>query len=295
MKTTEVNEAISGDLDIVGNPKVERYGWVVKDEPGEFAMIDKSLLKVDHNYQRSKVANSRILRIAREWSWIACNALCVAKRTDGSLWLMDGQHRKLAADKRSDIKKLPCMVWSIEDSANEARGFLDKNTLRSSVNVHQKFKSRLYARDEVALTIASIVDESGYKIANTDSKHTVRCIAAIERAWLQDQQLAITAWETSVKVCRGGHINKDIFEGLFRLEVALQKEEKGSITDRYNIDKLENVGTDIIINTVRRIKGMLGKGGSRVAAEAILAVLNHGRSSRKIKLTSLTSHNVKIF
>src|SRR5689334_6103185 len=78
-----------------------------RDRPGEFAMIDKTKLNVDLSYQR-KTTKSRVDKIREEWSWIAFGAVSVALRGDGEWFVMDGQHRVLAAMMRDDIKEVPC-------------------------------------------------------------------------------------------------------------------------------------------------------------------------------------------
>ena len=40
-----------------GVDKVTRYHWTVKNAPGEFLMIPKAELEVDHVYQRNKISS----------------------------------------------------------------------------------------------------------------------------------------------------------------------------------------------------------------------------------------------
>ena len=70
-------------------------------------------LQIDESYQRSidtGPSQSLVKRIARDWDWGLCQPLNVAKREDGSLWVIDGQHRLAAARDRGDIYDLPCVV-----------------------------------------------------------------------------------------------------------------------------------------------------------------------------------------
>jgi hypothetical protein len=76
-------------------------------------------LLIDESYQRSlEAANSQTLirRIAMHWDWGLCQPLFVARRADGSLYVVDGQHRLEAAKLRGDIWQLPCVVTSFESS-----------------------------------------------------------------------------------------------------------------------------------------------------------------------------------
>jgi hypothetical protein len=70
-------------------------------------------LNIDDAYQRSidtGPSRSLIQKIAKGWDWRMCLPLVVSKREDGSLWVLDGQHRLAAAKVRGDIPYLPCCV-----------------------------------------------------------------------------------------------------------------------------------------------------------------------------------------
>ena len=103
---------INQEITHVGLDKVQRYGWVTAHAQGRFEMINKRLLNVNTEIYQREASKTKVLELASNWSWIACGALIVADR-DGVYWVADGQHRKLAADKRSDIKELPCMVFTV--------------------------------------------------------------------------------------------------------------------------------------------------------------------------------------
>lgn len=78
-------------------------------DPGEFRMIDKAALNID---QRNQISESHVQSIANHWSWTAIGMILVSEQADGTLLVLDGQQRKMAADKRSDIQNLPCLVFS---------------------------------------------------------------------------------------------------------------------------------------------------------------------------------------
>jgi len=45
----------------------------------------------------------------------------VALRDDNKWFVVDGQHRKLAADQRSDIRELPCLVFETNEAGGRRR------------------------------------------------------------------------------------------------------------------------------------------------------------------------------
>lgn len=132
-----------------GVDKVTRYGWTVKDQPGDLRMVHKDLLVVDISYQR-EVTASKVTAITAAWSYLSCGALIIAER-NGTLYVIDGGHRLAAAKRRSDITHLPCVVFQTASAEAEARGFLSVNTGRKPVNAMVKHKALLVAGDEAAL------------------------------------------------------------------------------------------------------------------------------------------------
>ena len=122
---------------------IRKYGWKVIDKPGEFYLIPKKDLFVDQEYQRMKINEQRINKFASNWSWIKCGVLTIAIRND-QWYVVDGQHRKLAADKRSDIKHLPCMVFELNDISEEAEAFVSINSSKTNVSGYDNRKFNRY-------------------------------------------------------------------------------------------------------------------------------------------------------
>jgi hypothetical protein len=108
-------------------------------------------LLIDEIYQRSLGAScsqTLIRRIAMYWDWSLCQPLFVARRADGNLYVVDGQHRLAAARLRGDIWQLPCVVTSFESSAeDEAASFVALNQQRRPLNKLELFKAALAAGD----------------------------------------------------------------------------------------------------------------------------------------------------
>jgi hypothetical protein len=129
-------------------------------------------LLIDADYQRSlQAANSQTLirRIAMHWDWGLCQPLFVARRADGKLYVVDGQHRLEAAKLRADIWQLPCVVTSFESSAEEAAAFVALNQQRRPLTALDLFKAALAAGDFEASQIVLAVEEAGLSIATTSN------------------------------------------------------------------------------------------------------------------------------
>jgi hypothetical protein len=132
-------------------------------------------LKIDESYQRSlDAANSITLirRIATFWDWGLCQPLYVARRSDGALYVVDGQHRLAAARLRGDIWQLPCVVRSFESAEQEAAAFVALNQERRPLSKLQIFKAAIAAGDFEASQIVLAVKDAGLSIASTTNLET---------------------------------------------------------------------------------------------------------------------------
>src|SRR6185295_1898141 len=95
-----------------GETKVKIYKWASLDSPGIPYLLQKGMLQIDRDYQRV-LSEARVLSLAQSWSWLACGSLLVAERSPGEFFVFDGQHRLEAANRRSDIDELPCVVFKL--------------------------------------------------------------------------------------------------------------------------------------------------------------------------------------
>ena len=127
-----------------------------------------SELRIDDSYQRSiDTGPSRALidKIARCWDWRMCLPLVVSKRDDGSLWVIDGQHRHAAALLRGDIPYLPCCVGVYGSVADEAAMFVAMNRARRAINRLDDFHAAQAGGDEEALQIAQLITDAGFTVS----------------------------------------------------------------------------------------------------------------------------------
>lgn len=125
-------------------------------------------LNVDSAYQRSIDAGASqtlIRRIAMFWDWSLFHPLSVARRADGTLWVVDGQHRLAAARLRKDIYDIPCVVMSYASVEDEAASFVAMNVQRRQLSALDLFKAAHAANDSSALTIVRLLEGVGLSLA----------------------------------------------------------------------------------------------------------------------------------
>lgn len=256
--------------------KIARYGWVVADNPGEYMMIDKKDLNVDHSYQREKIVVNKVRQIASTWSWAGCGCILVAMRRDGSFWVFDGQHRVLAAKTRADILQLPCMVFECVDVKQEAAGFLVANAERKPVGALDKFKALVMTGDSAAKIVSDVFEKLAVTVATKpDGSRQLKCVSKCLVLAERDAEVFTWALQSTIAVCGNHPVHRDILDGLFWIEV-----KYGLCgTDRFD-EALAKADRADILASIAKFAAAEGKRGERVCGTGILKVLNYKRRNR---------------
>lgn len=162
----------------------------IKNSPPSLEWIAVDRLQVDPAYQRAtdgEKSRRLIASMARCWDWSLCQPLVVARRNDGSLFVVDGQHRCEGARSRGDIAHLPCVILSAIDAEAEAATFVALNTQRQRLSQTDLFHAMLAAGDTDAQATAAIIAETGWKIARGSNAASygpgyLACAPALTRA-----------------------------------------------------------------------------------------------------------------
>jgi hypothetical protein len=256
-----------------GVDKVARYGWELKDSPGKFEWIHKNDIGIDNSYQRSLI-KERVTQLSSAWSWIACGALILAKRTDEYL-AIDGQHRLMAARRRSDISILPCLVFEATSVQEEAKGFLSVNSERKPITTAHRHKAMVVSGDPVAIEVQNTINQLGLS-TTTDSKTPGHfgCLSWALRTAREDQavfkMILSIASEISLRDSEPIHltllqgfsyIHKNYEEGILEPRIKGRILAKGALALHVAAKK------SALLNT---------GGGGKVWAKGILDELNKG-------------------
>ena len=268
-------KAFGLDIDI---PKSERYGWKPILKKGEFAEISKDNLKIDLTYQRQGNV-SRILKIAREFDWALFGALIVIQGMDKSFYVLDGGHRFRAAMLRHDVDKVPCMVHAVSSPEEEARIFLNYQDYHKPLRPYERHRALIACNDDVAIEADLIVNEVGYQFAdNTALRYGTNAIATTYRIIKRNKSATKQTFKILATIAEGAPIKKVELEGLFYLIIVNPQ------TDFFGFP-LKNMlahGFGNIQSEIKRYRDARGKGGEKVYAEALLDIINKGKSKNKV-------------
>lgn len=168
------------------NPPIGRMPALQMMLPGE--------LSIDPSYQRSIEGSDSqrlIARIAVRWNWDLCQPLVVSRRMTPAgiaYFVIDGQHRLVAARLRGDIPQLPCVVVEYASAADEAASFVHLNQQRRPLGKLDVFKAAIASEDQRAVAIAQALADAGLRLAPHMSSVAwkpgmVGNIGGIEQAW----------------------------------------------------------------------------------------------------------------
>ena len=252
--------------------KVKQYGWAMRDTPGVLKWLSKSDLLVDHSYQR-KAINARVLNIAQKWSWLACGVIVVAEREDEQqLYVVDGQHRVMAALKRSDVEMLPCLVFKTDSAKQEAGGFFDANVGRRPATSMEKWKAQLMRGDANTIFLDELIRQAG-RVASTQSgPGDVRCLTALLRAAESDREMLARMWPLVVEVCQGHAMHERVVEGLLWLEASMPIGQ--SLNDKRWRERVTRLGFAGLLDAAQRAATFYARGGAKVWGLGMLEALN---------------------
>lgn len=260
-----------------GVEKTTRYGWTTKDTPGVLLMLHKDVLQIDPIYQRDVIAQ-KVKEITGAWSWIGCGALSIGRR-NGEYWVIDGQHRALAAKRRVDITHLPCVVFDTVDVKQEARGFLDLNAGRKPVSAIGKQKALMASGDEVAVVVTKTCESLGISIRPHASKaRELKCIAwCMRRAADNAETFAkILAMAADMSDADNMAIPERVLEGLWYLNDKID----GGLADKRLANRLREKGARELLEAASRAQAYYSYGGGKVWASGILSHINKGLRTR---------------
>lgn len=270
-----VAEYVSGETTHVGTSKVEHYRWTLKDSRGTYMAIDKNELFVDHAYQRDQNEN-KVIEMARSWSWMACGAVLVALRPDGTHFVFDGQHRVMAARKRSDIMTLDCLVFEVDELHDEADGFLKSNTLRKPVTMMAKFKALIVCDDKHAVAVSRLLEALGLIVDKQSKPGSFNALAWAVKAHARDAKTFESTLRLATQLAAGKHyVHESICRGLFHLDIKYD-----ALSNQKFVRRVLQVGYQEIFEGIHRAVAYYKKGGDKVWAQGILDTVNHGLRNR---------------
>lgn len=179
-------------------------------------MVDVRDLVVDHTYQRrmDKRGHRLVVQICEAFDHRKFSPLVVSARKDGSMAVIDGQHRGVAASLLG-IDTVPAMVLERLSVAQESDVFRAINSVRVAMQPLQVFWAGVEAQDPASVKVKKACDRAGVavcrypkprttiKVGETLSVAAVEDLVANNPAALTHAVLSVFSVEKS-----HGHFNR---------------------------------------------------------------------------------------
>lgn len=138
-------------------------------------------IRIDVRYQREPTT-SRAKDIAKSFDERVAGRLTVNMRDDGTLWLLDGQHRFLAM-KIKGIKEWGCDVLYGLTIEEEAKLFAQKNNLTRTATILERHHAKVIYKDPTAIAINDILHSIGLHVPKKSGVNTDGAVAAVGRLY----------------------------------------------------------------------------------------------------------------
>jgi hypothetical protein len=250
----------------------------ITDKPGEFMNIPKEQIYIDHSYQRPECHDSKIIRIASGWSWMACAVLVVVRRVSDEVrrfYAVDGQQRAAAARRRDDILSLPCIVFESHSTEEEAMAFLKINTERRPLKALEKFGSRIVLKDKDALLVQRLVVNSGYSLVSTvhANRKEIKCVDTLLKLAGSCPDVLVEVWPLLVELAAGGQISMLAVNSLVYIQKNIVDPDASLLKKPWR-DRLIAAGIGGIDVAARSFAKTYDNGGSRIWAAGVVNLLN---------------------
>lgn len=244
----------------------------------EFEVVDLDTLQVDRaSYQRGLSA-SRVKQIADEYDIAAAGLITLNRRSNGLLWVVDGQHRAAGA-KRAGESEILAQVFHGLSIQQEARLFRIKNSQLGPVSALATFRSALVEGQEEAVTVNSIIESFGSAVnEKTGPNGNINAIGAVLWVFRSPKGGGREGLEAVLSVIRDGvgsigsdKVPGDLFKGVhwFLTRHAVDGFDRARL-----IRGIEKMGVDGLKQSAIAYRMATGAGGYVNWYRAVLAAYN---------------------
>lgn len=147
-------------------------------------------LVVDPRVNTRPVNYNRVQGMATDFNPDALGVLHVSVREDGTLSLVDGNHRRLTLERIGWTDQLvPCRIYTGLSVAQEARLFDRLNDTRKPSRI-ARFMARVTGEHKETLAINAIVRSVGLAVHDAPGAGHIQCVAVLEALYKGDTKIA---------------------------------------------------------------------------------------------------------
>lgn len=256
---------------VEGSDKIQKYQWADPGDPGKLLWIPKRDIEIDHRYQRA-ADNKKATRLAADFDWTVFGVLIVGERESGKYFCAEGQHRLLAAWKRSDITKVPCMVFQSRGAKDEAMVFVGTNVNRKPVPSFAKYKALLMCGDETAVAIRKLAEKVGRRVEGYSSKGTISCVTLLMKLMKSNPVALSAVLPIASTMCEEEGVPDRLIDALVYIEAHLPQGQ--SLSNNPWRRRLETMAPEAALRSMASAAAFHARGGAKVWAAGLLNQIN---------------------
>jgi hypothetical protein len=150
---------------------------------GDFATPEITVVPLQDvevpKYQRGLI-EKHVLDMTENWNPLLFRPPLLARRTDGKLDIIDGQHT-IEAIRRRGHNEVPAIVREGVDYTAEAGTFADLNTRRRGLRPYEVWRAEVEAGRKWAVDLQEVAERNGLKVAHERTPTALACIGECRR------------------------------------------------------------------------------------------------------------------
>ena len=252
----------------------------------EYEVLKIAGLSVDMRYQRGP--KSKINKIVKNWSEEKAGTIEVGRRSDKSLWIVDG-HQRVSAMVILGKLKVKAMVFTSRGFKHEAEVYDDMNGNRTNQTPTEKFRARMAYDETVAVDIMKTIKAADFDIPYQDEQRKgvawgrLQCVRSVERLHNKGVlQLALklfnTCWKEQPASCTEGFLN-----GLGHFLLVYD----GDLDEKKFIRKLSKKTAEVLLAEATSKQVSRTQTSSNVALAGVFFRIYNNHNSQKLSEAKL--------
>lgn len=238
--------------------------------------LHKAQLHICADYQRSSISQIKVDNIAARLDLISFGALTVGYR-DGIYYIVDGQNRWMAAQRRPEITEVNCLVFDSNGVDHEARIFAAINMNRTGVTSCDRYRALVTAKDAVALELEGALRALGIEVVarGAQGANQLSAIQLVYNMACRDMRRCEIILSQVQEITPGSPIHGDLLVALEYLERRIE----GGVLNPVLKARMRKLGAHRLMDSITVAKA--ASSGARQIGVAVLSEVNKGLPEAK--------------
>lgn len=256
--------------------------------PPTIKKVRASELIMDIRVQRD-LDPRRVRIIASDLNLNAIGTLCISKRDDGTMVVIDGNHRRAALiDAGFGDTSVNAEVYTGLELADEAALFRHRNNTQK-VGYLDRFRVRLIEGEEYAVKVANLANKYGWAVVSNDGSGLplLNSVKKMEEIYRREEELADAVLRVTTLAWHYNSSSVDyrMLDGLAKF----MSRYWGDIDQDDLKSKLSLVTPDSLIGRSQSVREMFNCTSGSAMAELITDAYNKGKRHNGSRLPSWRS------